>query len=72
MDHNVGQHNTNVQNPIRETKNPTSATSVIINASSYAGNFKRHMKVHSGEKSNKCNQCDRAFSEASNLKTHFH
>ena len=31
--------------------------------SSRAGNLRRHMKIHSGEKSNKCNQCDYAFSE---------
>ena len=28
------------------------------------------MKTHSGEKSNKCNQCDSSFSQASHLRTH--
>ena len=28
------------------------------------------MKTHSGEKPNKCNQCDFASSRAANLKTH--
>ena len=28
------------------------------------------MKTHSGEKPNKCNQCDYASSDASNLRTH--
>ena len=31
--------------------------------SSRADHLKIHMKTHSGEKSNKCNQCDFAFSE---------
>ena len=30
----------------------------------------RHLKMHSGEKSNKCNQCDYASSYASSLRTH--
>ena len=28
------------------------------------------MKIHSGEKPNKCNQCDYAFSQADNLRSH--
>ena len=27
-----------------------------------ASNLRRHLKTHSGEKSNKCNQCDSVFS----------
>ena len=38
--------------------------------SSHAGNLRRHLKPHSGEKSHKCCQCDYASSEAGNLKTH--
>ena len=29
-----------------------------------------HLKTHSGEKSNDCNQCDFAYSGAGNLRTH--
>ena len=32
--------------------------------------MKRHLVVHSGDKSNKCNQCDFAFAQAANLRTH--
>ena len=37
---------------------------------SYAGNLGKHLKIHSGEKSNKCNQCDYASSYASSLRRH--
>ena len=30
-----------------------------------------HLKTHSGEKSNTCNQCDYATSDTSNLRKHF-
>ena len=39
-------------------------------ASSYASALRTHVKIHSGEKSNKCNQCDYASSRASHLRTH--
>ena len=39
-------------------------------ASSQAGNLKRHLKIHSGEKPNKCNQCNYASSYASALRKH--
>ena len=32
--------------------------------------LRTHLKTHSGEKSNKCNQCDDAASEASKLRRH--
>ena len=35
------------------------------------GDLRRHLKTHIGEKSNKCNQCDYASSEARKLRTHF-
>ena len=34
------------------------------------GNLRKHLKTHSGEKPNKCNQCDYASSETSKLMTH--
>ena len=39
-------------------------------ASSRAGNLKRHLTSHTGEKPNKCNQCHYASSRADVLKTH--
>ena len=36
----------------------------------HAGHLGRHLKIHSGEKSYKCNQCDYASVEASDLKSH--
>ena len=39
-------------------------------ASSHTGSLRRHLKTHSGEKSNKCIQCDYASVRASNLRTH--
>ena len=30
-----------------------------------------HLKTHCGEKSNKCNQCNKAFSQAGHLRQHF-
>ena len=40
------------------------------NASSQANDLRKHLKMHSGEKSSKCNQCDYASSQAGNLKLH--
>ena len=34
------------------------------------GNFSRHLKIHSGERSYKCRQCDHASFEASDLRKH--
>ena len=39
-------------------------------APSQAGYMKDHLKIHSGEKPNKCNQCDYATSHAGHLRTH--
>ena len=35
------------------------------------GNLRTHLKTHSGEKSNKCNQCDYASSQAYHLTTQY-
>ena len=35
----------------------------------HAGDLRRHLKAHTGERSNKCNQqCDFAFIQAANLR----
>ena len=39
-------------------------------ASSVASNLRKHLKMHSGEKSNTCNECDFASSQAGHLRTH--
>ena len=49
-------------------KSQTNATNVT--ASPQANDLTRHLKTHTGEKSNKCNQCDFATSHAGNLRTH--
>ena len=36
----------------------------------YACNLRTHFKTHTEEKSNKCNQCDFASHQASNLRKH--
>ena len=40
-------------------------------ASSHAGNLRIHLKTHSGEKSNKCNQCNFASTWPADLRIHF-
>ena len=39
-------------------------------ASSVASNLRKHLKMHSGEKSNICNECDFASSRADHLRQH--
>ena len=39
-------------------------------ASIQAGDLRTHLKMHSGEKSNKCNQCDFTCSDPSSFRTH--
>ena len=49
----------------------TSATPYFVSfASSQAGDLMRHLKTHSGEKTNKCNQCDFASARLDVLKIH--
>ena len=38
--------------------------------SSQTGDLRRHLKAHTGERSNKCSQCDFAFIQAGNLRPH--
>ena len=39
-------------------------------AFSQVGHLRTHLKIHSEEKSNECNQCDYASSEAGSLRMH--
>ena len=39
-------------------------------ASAQAGNLRRHLTMHSGEKSNKCNHCNYVSSQAGHLRAH--
>ena len=49
-------------------KSQTNATSVTMQyASSYGHVLRRHLKTHSEEKSNKCNQCDFVSSRSDSL-----
>ena len=52
-------------------ENAQSKTNAVI-ATTYsrAGNLRTYLKSHSGEKLNKCNQCDFASSETGNLRRH--
>ena len=47
-------------------KSLTNAT----NGSSQANDFRKSLTMHSGEKSSKCNQCDYASSQGSDLRKH--
>ena len=49
-------------------KSQTNATNVT--ASSRAGHLRTYLTMHSGEKLNKCNQCEYASSKASDLRRH--
>ena len=50
-------------------KSQTNATSVTIQySSSQARNLRKHLKMYSGEKPNKCSQCDYASSHAGHLR----
>ena len=45
--------------------------SVFYQASSRAGHLRAHLKTYSGEKSNKCNQCNFASTWPADLRIHF-
>ena len=49
--------------------NVTNVTNVKI-CISFADHLRTRLKIHSGEKSNKCNKCEYASSHAGHLKTH--
>ena len=48
----------------------TEADNEGLSSMSEAGTLRRHVQVHSEEKSNKCNQCDYTSSRAGNLRVH--
>ena len=48
----------------------TNVTSVTMHPQSRASSLRTHLKTHSGEKTNKCNQCDYACSDPDNLRKH--
>ena len=43
---------------------------MVFYESSYVHHLRTHLKTHSGEKSNKCNQCDYVSSRADSLRAH--
>ena len=47
-----------------------SQTNATYVTSSHASALRRHLKIHTGEKSNKCKQCNYASLYASDLKVH--
>ena len=51
-------------------KSHTYAANVIMHLLRQAGSCRKHLRIHNGEKLNKCNQCHNASILADNLKTH--
>ena len=49
--------------------NQTNVTNVIMHPLAF-GNLKTHLKTNSGEKPNKCSQCDYASSRGGDLRRH--
>ena len=57
IDGDLSENGVKVDDPLRNTKNEEEDKCNHCNyASSRAGNLRRHLKTHSREKSNKCNQ----------------
>ena len=72
MDQNHGQidsskNNAKIDNQIKKQPNGEKCNHCVFSG---AGNLRAHLKIHSGEKSNKCNQCDYASSQAGSLRKH--
>ena len=71
-DYDFGLKDANVKSLKKNTDNviKPNKCNQFDSASSHAGHLRRHLIIHSGEKSNKCNQCDYAYFRASDLKKH--
>ena len=51
-------------------KRQTNATNVTLHPFIHISALRKHLKIHSGEKPNKCNQCNYAPSQAVHLRAH--
>ena len=57
-------------NNMAKDKSKKSIKCNLCDSAIFVGNFGRHLKIHSGQKSHKCDQCDYASVHASNLRKH--
>ena len=53
-----------------EPRDKSTANQISMRVTEGTCDLRKHMKTHSGEKTNKCNQCDYASSQAGHLRTH--
>ena len=58
------------ETPSNNMAKDKSKKSIKCDSAIFVGNFGRHLRIHSGEKSHKCEQCDFASAHAGNLKRH--